>query len=86
MSKPIVTCAYCRRQAECIRAKDGTLYRPFAWTYPDAKLPMIGICQGCLSPPEGVTYEAGEEADGRAYLAGAVGGAGTAKEGEETKC
>lgn len=44
---PHVTCSGCGRQAACVRMLDGTVYRPFAWTFPDAQTPRVGLCGGC---------------------------------------
>jgi hypothetical protein len=48
MNDPIlVTCVDCGRQIPCIRVKDGTLYRPLAWTFSDAHAPFRGTCSKC---------------------------------------
>lgn len=44
---PEVECSGCGRRAECMRMSDGTVYRPFAWAYPDESKPLSGICRGC---------------------------------------
>jgi len=44
---PIVTCARCARACSCVRVKDGTVYRPLAWTFPDTATPLVGLCGGC---------------------------------------
>ena len=44
---PVVTCARCGRACSCVRVKDGTVYRPFAWTFPDKTARLLGLCGGC---------------------------------------
>ena len=44
---PTVTCRCCARTCACLRVKDGTVYRPFAWTFPNAATPLVGLCGGC---------------------------------------
>ena len=62
MNEPVVICTGCGRQVECIRVKEGTLYRPFAWTFADAEWPLLGVCGGCPFVPS--TTLVGEEASG----------------------
>ena len=44
---PEVECIDCQRHVRCIRVKDGTIYRPMAWTYPDEATPLRGVCHDC---------------------------------------
>lgn len=44
---PEVECFGCGRRAACLRMKDGTVYKPFAWKYPDVTEPLGGICGDC---------------------------------------
>lgn len=44
---PVVTCLGCGRQVECMRVKDGTVYRPTGWRYPDPNEPLRGECGAC---------------------------------------
>jgi len=43
---PTVECRSCRRRVECFTAKDGTVYRPFAWTFPYSGV-LVGLCRQC---------------------------------------
>jgi hypothetical protein len=45
--KPVVTCANCSRQVVCVKMDDGTVYRPFEWTFPDPSMPLVGYCRDC---------------------------------------
>jgi hypothetical protein len=47
--QPEVECLSCGRCARCVRASDGTVYRPIAWTCPGASAPLVGICPECQS-------------------------------------
>lgn len=42
-----VVCTCCHRKVRCIRVDDGTIYRPFRWTFPDEAKPLEGICFDC---------------------------------------
>jgi hypothetical protein len=44
---PEVTCLGCGRRAACMRMRDGTVYKPFAWKYPKADAPLSGVCGDC---------------------------------------
>lgn len=44
---PTVVCTSCGHVASCVRMKDGTVYKPIAWAYPDRSMPMQGICGAC---------------------------------------
>ena len=48
---PQVECSSCGRKVACARVSDGTIYRPFAWTYPDEAQPLRGLCGGCKAKP-----------------------------------
>jgi hypothetical protein len=41
---PYVECLVCKREVPCVKLKDGTVYKPFAWTYPDEEQPLMGVC------------------------------------------
>lgn len=43
---PTVECRSCRRRVDCFTAKDGTVYRPFAWTFPFPET-LVGLCRQC---------------------------------------
>lgn len=45
----MVVCCGCGRQTECITVSDGTVYRPFAWEFPDPDTPLRGFCRACSS-------------------------------------
>jgi hypothetical protein len=42
---PYVECLVCARIVPCVKLVDGTVYKPFGWTYPDADRPLMGVCQ-----------------------------------------
>lgn len=44
-----VTCTDCGRSVRCIRMRDGTEYKPFAWSYLDPAQPLRGVCPTCKS-------------------------------------
>jgi hypothetical protein len=44
---PEVECIRCHRKAACAVMRDGTVYRPFAWTYTDGSL--RGTCGDCVT-------------------------------------
>ncbi len=44
---PEVECVDCERRVRCIRVKDGTVYRPLAWKFPDPSFPLNGFCGDC---------------------------------------
>jgi hypothetical protein len=44
---PEVDCLGCSRRVRCALMKDGTLYRPFAWTFTEPKYPLLGWCPQC---------------------------------------
>lgn len=54
-----VECAKCGRFARCAIMRDGTLYRPFAWTFPHED-PFLGICPDCQ--PSAVAPSKGQDA------------------------
>lgn len=58
-----VRCSSCGRTASCVQVKDGTVYKPVAWEYPDKANPMQGICSGCQTSL-GVDHGTG---DGETY-------------------
>lgn len=43
---PEVECTGCGRKAPCAVMKDGTVYRPFTWAYPD-RSQLRGVCSEC---------------------------------------
>jgi hypothetical protein len=42
-----VECSGCKRRVKCIRVSDGTVYRPFSWTFNDDSKPLVGLCGDC---------------------------------------
>lgn len=42
---PECECLGCGRKVRCIRVKDGTMYRPFAWFFPTPG--VLGWCGEC---------------------------------------
>jgi hypothetical protein len=44
---PEVECSGCKRRVKCVRVSDGTVYRPFAWTFNDESKPLVGLCGDC---------------------------------------
>ncbi len=52
---PEVTCTDCGRVAQCMRMRDGTVYKPAAWLYPDAAKPLVGFCSMCR--PDGPLWQ-----------------------------
>lgn len=49
---PEVQCSGCHRRVACMVMTDGTIYRPFAWTFLDEKKPLVGTCQNCSQNKE----------------------------------
>jgi hypothetical protein len=43
---PVATCLTCGRRCPCAVMSDGTIYRPFAWTFTDSSA-LSGLCGGC---------------------------------------
>jgi hypothetical protein len=42
-----VKCVGCDREAQCLRMKDGRVFRPSAWRYRDDVPPLYGLCPTC---------------------------------------
>lgn len=50
---PEVVCTGCGRRVRCVRVSDSTVYKPFAWIYPDKAKPLEGLCGGCQTDLDG---------------------------------
>ncbi len=57
-SIPNVKCLGCDRVAPCMRMKDGTVYKPFAWQYPNDSDPMRGVCGDCQTKAQAAAFVA----------------------------